>query len=175
MGNARDVMPRGRSDDLAIEELLDETLVYDLQRHRAHSLNRTATLVWRCCDGRTTVAAMAARLAEELGIQASEDLVLVALERLQRAHLLAEPAPMPPEGAAYSRRDALRTLGLTAVLPVIASILAPRAAHAQSCATSCAGQPDCSPCGRNANANCNRLCCNGRCMTRIRARRRCGC
>ena len=46
-----------------VERLAGETLVYDLRRHRAHCLNPAATLVWRCCDGRTTVASAAARLA----------------------------------------------------------------------------------------------------------------
>jgi hypothetical protein len=146
MSSARDVTPWARAADLAVEELLDETLVYDLARHKAHSLNRTATLVWRQCDGKTTVAAMAVRLARELDLPVNEDLVWVALERLRRTHLLAEGVIVPPESAGYSRRDALRALGLTAALPVIVSILAPRAARAQSCVSDCSGLPDCIPC-----------------------------
>jgi len=44
---------------VAVEELLDESVIYDLKTNKAHSLNRTATLVWRHCDGHTTVTQMA--------------------------------------------------------------------------------------------------------------------
>ena len=49
-------MPRARQDELVVEELSDETLVYDLKRHKANCLNRTAALVWQDCDGQTSVS-----------------------------------------------------------------------------------------------------------------------
>ena len=45
METTRALMPRARQDELIVEELQDETLVYDLQRHKARCLNRTAALV----------------------------------------------------------------------------------------------------------------------------------
>ena len=48
-------LPRARKDGLVIKELSNETLVYDLERDEAHCLNQTAGLVWKQCDGRTTV------------------------------------------------------------------------------------------------------------------------
>jgi len=51
--------PRARKDDLLIQDLPEETLVYDVVRHRAHCLNRTAALVWRHCDGKTSVEKLA--------------------------------------------------------------------------------------------------------------------
>jgi hypothetical protein len=51
-----------------IQELPDETLVYDLQRNRAHCLNRTAALVWRHCDGQATVADLARSLKDTLNL-----------------------------------------------------------------------------------------------------------
>src|SRR2546423_15689116 len=50
MDNLERAAPRARDARLVIQELPDELLVYDLERHRAHSLNRTAALVWRHCD-----------------------------------------------------------------------------------------------------------------------------
>ena len=38
------MLPEARQDGLVIEELLEEILVYDLKRHRAYCLNRTAAL-----------------------------------------------------------------------------------------------------------------------------------
>ena len=46
METTRALMPRARQDELVVEELQDETLVYDLERHKARCLNRTAALVW---------------------------------------------------------------------------------------------------------------------------------
>jgi hypothetical protein len=40
-------LPRVRKKNLIIDELADEVLVYDLDRHKAHCLNRTAALVWK--------------------------------------------------------------------------------------------------------------------------------
>jgi hypothetical protein len=48
MKTTRALMPRARRDELVVEELDDETLVYDLERHKARCLNHTAALVWRC-------------------------------------------------------------------------------------------------------------------------------
>jgi len=138
MKTTRALMPRARQDELVVEELPDETLVYDLKRHKAHCLNRTSALVWQHCDGRTTVAEVAALLERQLKIPADEAVVWMALDRLGRAHLLSEPVTLPADRTQYSRREVLRTLRRAAaisLLPVVASIVAPRAAAAASCVT----------------------------------------
>ncbi len=128
-----------------------------LERNRAHSLNRTATLVWRHCDGRTSVRTLARLLATELEIPPSEAMVWMALNRLAKARLLdVSPAP-PGPSATYSRRAVMRTLGavgkVALILPVVHSILTPLAVQAQSCMTKtdcealtlCSGESICSP------------------------------
>ena len=45
METTRALMPRVRQDELIVEDLQDETLVYDLERHKASCLNGTAALV----------------------------------------------------------------------------------------------------------------------------------
>ena len=175
MDTIRVPMPRAREDELVVEELPDETLVYDLKRHKARCLNRTAALVWQHCDGQTTVPELAALLKKELDVPGDEVVVWMALDRLGRAHLLSEPVTLPADRAQYSRREVLRTLRQAAgisLLPVVASILAPRAAAAASCVTSCAGIPNCTPC---SPPQCNRMCCNNSCMTPGQARNTCGC
>ena len=130
------VMPRARQDELVVEELPDETLVYDLDRHKAHCLNRTSALVWQRCDGRTAVAEVAALLEKELKIPADEKVVWMALDRLGRVHLLKEKVTLPADRTQYSRREVLRTLrrvaGISLLLPVIESIVSPLAAAQQS-------------------------------------------
>ena len=177
MEMTRALMPRARQDELVVEELQDETLVYDLKRHKALCLNRTAALVWRRCDGRSSVAEVAVLLEAQLATPTDEAMVWMALDRLGRAHLLSKPVTLPADRAQYSRREALRTLrrvaGISLLLPVIESIVAPRAAAQASCVTSCVGMPNCTPC--SGGAGCSRRCCNGSCLGLGQAKRRCRC
>jgi hypothetical protein len=59
-------LPRMRAYALVIDDLPDEVLVYDLERHQAHCLNHTAALVWRACDGNLAPAQNAGKLTAEL-------------------------------------------------------------------------------------------------------------
>jgi hypothetical protein len=161
METTRTQMPLARQDELVVEELPDETLVYDLKRHKASCLNRTAALVWRHCDGRTSVAEVAALLEEQLATPTDEAVVWMALDRLSTVHLLDEPVILPSAKAQYSRREMLRKLrrvaGISLLLPVIDSIVAPLAAAQVSCVTlaqcqsfpktACGGLPICGTSG----------------------------
>lgn len=133
MDRAGTRMPVARDDELLVEELPDEILVYDLRRHRAYCLNRTAALVWRHCDGKTTVGQTATRLRRALAAPADERMVWMALDRLGKVRLLREPAS-PPTGAGYSRREVAQRLGLVGglaiLLPAITTLVAPLPAEA---------------------------------------------
>jgi hypothetical protein len=74
--------PRARFDDLVIEEVDDELLVYDSANKRAHCLGATAARVWRACDGHTDVSA----LSEALELNA--EVVRQALDELEALELL---------------------------------------------------------------------------------------
>jgi hypothetical protein len=75
-------LPMMRRQGLIIDEILDEVLVYDLDRDKAHCLNKTAALIWRQCDGKTRPQEMARRLQIELDASCNEDLIWVALRQL---------------------------------------------------------------------------------------------
>jgi hypothetical protein len=172
--------PRRRKQGLAVQNLADEVLVYDLERHRAHCLNRTAALVWRHCNGKTNVSDMARILKEKFDVPADLELVRYALDRLGRAHLLeGRVAP-----AKYSRRDfmhRLKKIGLAAsvMLPVVSTIVSPTPAHAMSCVPSmqCSAAGDCTPCHNgNPGQHCGqKRCCNGNCIDMGPAQSNCGC
>ena len=177
MARKRHRVPAARQDDLVVEEFLDDVLVYDLQRNRAHCLNRAAALVWQNCDGRTTVAELARVLASELEIPANEAMVWMALTRLSKARLLEKPVIPPGTPPTYSRRAVMQALGSVAkislILPVVHSIVTPFAAQAQSCIPRkdckdlmppCPGTPVCgNPTGRccydDGPSNCSNLPC----------------
>jgi hypothetical protein len=143
--------PRARTRGLVVERLAEETLVYDLERHRAHCLNRTASLVWEACNGRNNQDRIARHLSR-LRLPASAALVETALCRLHRAHLLEPGSFLPPSGAErLTRREAVRRLGIAAALvPAVTGIVAPMAQAAATCLIDVdAGRP-CAPsqCGR---------------------------
>ena len=141
-------LPRMREQGLVVDDLSDEVLVYDLDRHKAHCLNRSAALVWRHCDGKTSAAVIARRLQVELDAPFNEDLVWLALRQLEELHLLEQPIAFPNQFAGLSRRRMIRNLGLAAAIavPVITSIVAPTAAEASTCLQSgspCSGTIRC--------------------------------
>lgn len=127
------MFPQAREEKLLVQEVGDELVVYDQKRHRAHRLNATAARIWRRCDGRTGVAELAATL-EEAGLPTKEDLVWLALDRLEKADLLREPVVRPEGAREISRRKVLQRLGLAGLaflLPAVTSITAPVPAMAQ--------------------------------------------
>lgn len=146
-------LPRMREQRLIIDELPDEVLVYDLDRHKAHCLNRTAALVWRRCDGKTRPAEIARHLQSELDQPFKEEMVWLALRQLNQIHLLAEPVGLPPQLAGLSRREMVRTLGIAAVVavPLVTSIVSPTAVQASTC------KPKNATCSTSAEC-CSHLC-----------------
>jgi hypothetical protein len=123
--------PRAREDGLVVRELEDETLVYDLERHRAHCLNASAARVWRLCDGTRDAAEIAAQLEVAGPSGAAVELVWLALDQLGRRHLLRER--ITRRASPRSRREIVRRLGVAAAVPLVASILAPTAVEAGAC------------------------------------------
>ncbi|MCU1267769.1 MAG: hypothetical protein JWM21_4087 [Acidobacteria bacterium] len=160
--NALRVYPRMRRQDLVIDEMPDEVLVYDLERHQAHCLNLTAALVWKQCDGRTSPHEIARRVGRELQAPCPEDAVWLALRQLESLHLLEQPLTLPAQVAGMSRRQMVRALGVAAVVavPLITSIVSPTPADAATCATS--GQP-CASKTCCAGCTCNGTFCVGVC------------
>jgi hypothetical protein len=140
------VTPRVRQEALLLQELPDETLIYDQRTHAAHCLNGSAAEVFRLADGSRSVDELAEAMGERLGC-ADPELVWAALAELDRAGLLEE-SPKPPRGpGTRSRRAALERLGLGLLVPTVVSVLAPTPAAAlATCVTNCTGQADLTPC-----------------------------
>lgn len=154
------MFPEAQQEKLLVHEVGDELVIYDQERQHAHRLNRTAALLWRHCDGETSIAALAAVLARELGLPADESLVWLTLDQLDKSRLLRERMPRKGIPAAMTRRQLVRRLGLTGALavlaPVVRTIAAPAPATAQSL------EPGSARCCRYMNAP------GGSCGTLIR-------
>jgi hypothetical protein len=105
------MFPHARRNNLLVRHIGDETVIYDIERHRAHCLTPTAALIWRLCDGRSAVADIARRVEQEMNIKVDAEVVWLALNRLEQAHLLRDLLLRPREIAGISRRHAIE-LGL---------------------------------------------------------------
>jgi len=122
-----------RREDLVVQEMPDEVLVYDLRRHKAHCLNKTAAFVWEHCDGQTTIAEMTGLLQQEVGSPVDEEVVWYALDKLKKADLLAGAVPAPVN-TSISRRRLIKRFGVGAAMaiPTVISLVAPTVAQGQT-------------------------------------------
>jgi hypothetical protein len=149
--------PKARTENLVIQTLPGETLVYDLTSHEAHCLNETAAFVWSQCSGDISIDGIVGSAESRFGQTVGVDLVNFAIAQLNDRKLLSENTlNIPPM---QSRREAIRKIGLASAvaLPIIASVTAPLnalAATSCGCATrfSCGDMPQC-PSTTNCNAN----------------------
>ena len=83
------VKPRARAE-LAIAEVDGEAVVYDPVPRELHHLNHSAALVFGLCDGRTTIAEMAAAIGEayEMDPQELDGQIRPLLRQLREVGLL---------------------------------------------------------------------------------------
>jgi hypothetical protein len=133
--------PLARSDELVVEELDDELLVYDQKTDRAHCLSSEAARVWRRCDGQTRIDVLSAEL------HLDSHTVDRALDELAACELLETAA----ETAGGSTRRELtvkvvRASAAAAAAPLIISVAAPTPAMAATpafCATFSSGNCGC--------------------------------
>src|SRR4051794_36757003 len=142
-------LPSGRREGLIVESFDDELLLYDSDSARAHSLNRVAAAVWELSDG----VRDAKELANAAGV--TEDDVWRALSQLEERNLLDGDLPRRISGPEYSRRQAVRRMGLIGAsaafaAPLVKSIVVPTAAQAGA---SCV--PPGGTCGAGTQTGCD--------------------
>lgn len=160
--------PVGRQQDVVVQEFYNEVLIYDLKANKAFSLNQSSALIWRLLDGSRTVSDIAGNLSGRFDSPVTEDFVWLALEQLKRDHLLENPfiTTLPFNG--LSRREVIRKVGFASLvaLPIITSLVAPTAAHAQS---SCFGnnnaRQSANNCGCDSASDCQSNCCGSNGVT----------
>src|SRR5690242_12747596 len=138
------------NQNVIVQDVFGELLVYDLQRDIVRRLNRVAAAIWKQCDGQKNVAEIARAVAPQFERQVDEQAVLLALHRFRRAQLLAGPAPEMAPATKASRREWIKRIGIAA-LPLVTSMAVPTSAQAASCLP--LGQP----CSSNSQ------CCSGHC------------
>ena len=121
-------LPKARTEELVEQNLGQETLIYDLNTHTAFNLNETSTIIYRACHGELTFAEL--RHQHKF----SDDFIYLALDELKTNNLLAEGGKYQSPFAGINRRDVIRQVGCASLfaLPIIAGLIAPKAAQAAS-------------------------------------------
>ena len=146
--------PTARTNGLVVQDVPDEVLVYDLESNKAHCLNQTAAMVWKACDGKTSVSDIARSIGSQTGEKVADDLVWLAIDQLQENSLLE--VQVPTKFAGQSRREALKKIGMASMiaLPIIASLAAPKSVLASS-SCACTTNSNCDP---SSNPGCTGGC-----------------
>jgi Coenzyme PQQ synthesis protein D (PqqD) len=126
--------PKSRIQNLVVQELDDEIMVYDLNNDKVYSLNETSAAIWGLCDGTRTIAEISRQMSEKLKMPVKDDYIWLALRDLQKENLLVDGFELDDKFAGMSRRQVIRKIGFSsmAALPVIYSLVAPTAITAQS-------------------------------------------
>ena len=130
----KNVKPLAIANQLVVQELKDETLIYNLQTNRAVCLNQTSAFVWNRCDGQTSVAEISRQLAEKTNQPGDEEIVWLALDQLTEENLIAENQSVVFHFSGVTRREAIKKAGLATLiaLPLVSALIAPTAASAAS-------------------------------------------
>lgn len=132
MFKAKSFLPGSmRRCDLIIEVVNGETLIYDESCHRAFCLNAIATEVWNRCNGSTSPSEIADSIKLVTNTFVSTAAVELALADFCHDGLLQPQTLMPPPPTMSRRAMAIKLgMGAAMALPVITSIVAPKAAQA---------------------------------------------
>jgi Coenzyme PQQ synthesis protein D (PqqD) len=119
--------PVSRKKNLVVQEFNGEVLIYDLRVNKAFCLNETSALVWQACDGTNSVS----EIGRKLG---NDEIVWLALNELKKKRLIEDFGTSPSRFDGLSRREIIKKIGLGSMiaLPMVSSLVAPTAAHAQS-------------------------------------------
>ncbi len=150
------IAPKARKENLVIQELEGEVLIFDLSTNKAFSLNETSALIWRACDGNNEVSDITALIGKQLNSPVNDDFVWLALDKLKKEDLIENKDEVAIDYNGMSRREVIRKVGLASVvaLPIVSSLVAPTAASAGTpvaCGNRCNGDSEC----RNAEcSNC---------------------
>lgn len=144
--------PNARKEDIVVQQVENETLIYSLKENKAYCLNETSALVWSLCDGKRTTSTIADKMSKRLKTPINKEFVWLAIDMLQKQDLLANGKRINSGFENIPRREVIRKIGFTSAiaLPMISNVVAPKAISAQSCVgnlaigSTCQADCDCS-------------------------------
>ncbi len=150
-----DFHPQARSENLVIQTLPGETLVYDLNSHKAHCLNETSSFIWENCSGELSIHQILEAFEARFGKSAGRELIELALTQLHERELLRNGSFKISEMP--TRRQVIKRIGLASAvaIPIIVSLTAPHNALAIAANCACTSPLQCRNQGCPSTTNCN--------------------
>lgn len=140
------ITPKVRNENIIVQELLDETLLYDMKVDKVYCLNHSLSAVYHACDGKKSLPELQTIVSEKLQTSITNEFILLSLKQLDEKDLLAESDKLNEQInlAGMSRRQLVKNAGLATIiaLPLISSLVAPQGVNAIS---SCVNPNPCSP------------------------------
>lgn len=138
-----EIKPIGLKNNVLVQELEKELLLYDLSRDKVFCLNETSMLIWNLCNGERSIEDIRREVSRQLNSEVNEELIWLALDKLKTEQLLSNHQEIEIKFNALSRREVIKKVGLSsmATLPLILTIVSPNAAAAQS--QSCSSSTAC--------------------------------
>jgi hypothetical protein len=164
--------PLARSENVVVESVGDETVIYDVESHVAHALMPLAAAVYAYADGKNTAAEIAELAAYRLDTTVTEADVLDAVAQLEAISMLSSPVLDVNTG--LSRRQALKTFAAAGAGSMLVLSVATSAASASATCTSVpsnangtctknamgsAGPGGCNLCAENSQCGSDQVCC----------------
>ena len=166
--------PKTRNENIVVQEMDNEILIYDLKTDKAFCLNETSALIYQLCDGKRNIPEINRQLNKHLNESVSEELIWLALDNFKKENLLEENEKFEIDFNGLNRRQIIKKIGLASLiaLPMVSSVVAPSAANAASglglLFAPCVSSPDCDPSARfcrtitmGAGAGTMQCCANG--------------
>ncbi|MBX7173830.1 MAG: PqqD family protein [Pyrinomonadaceae bacterium] len=149
--SSRKNTPKTPNENIVIQEMGYEILIYDLKENKAFCLNETSALIWQLCDGTKTVTEISENLSGQSKQTIKEDLVWLALDSFKKNNLLENNKEFEIDFNGLNRRQVIKKVGVASLiaLPVISSLVAPTAAYGASLAPLFAGCTSPSDCASN--------------------------
>lgn len=137
-------LPLSKKNNLVVQEIDNELLIYDLTENKAFCLNQTSGLVWQFCDGINSIEKISEFVSKKLNSPVNEDFIWLALEQLKKERLLVTEVETPAHFKGVSRRQVIKNIGLGTLvaLPIVASLAAPTSVFAASCGPITNGNAD---------------------------------
>ncbi|NJM52252.1 MAG: PqqD family peptide modification chaperone [Blastocatellia bacterium] len=138
------IKPISLKNNVLVQELEKELLLYDLKRDKAFCLNETSLMIWNLCDGNNSVEDICREFGVQLKTNIPIEMIWLALDKLKSEQLLGNYEEINIDFSNLSRREVIKKVGLSTVvaLPFVSAVIAPKAAAAQSQAV-CSSQTTC--------------------------------
>lgn len=134
--------PLARRSEIYAENLSEEVILYDKSNHNVHSLSKIAAAIWENCDGTKSLDDLEHIVEAKFGAPMERNVVLLALEQLEKAGLMEAGSVVVPHAGLTSRREAVGKIALAGTALVATIVASAPKAHASGnkvppCAVDC--------------------------------------